>query len=247
RQCEGRAQTTTAYRQWIELRLRRSRRVAPGSRHAAHSGRALPSADPRQDRALAPDAQEPHSARELLPAWRSRSSDRALRRALQLQALPRKLTEPHPGRRLLRQRPDHPSGTRKDQTRHHQTATIETPLESRLNSNPNEPEPPFQYSSDCPKAFEDGHTAKAKIFRVTEFLNCRIVHSLRPNGEGRIAIVTIRGPDGGGRGQHWREGGRRAGDRERLPRAKRPVQLAYGKIAWSWRPQLASSLAVMRR
>src|SRR5215472_5015127 len=96
-------------------------------------------------------------ARELLPAWRSRSSDRALRRALQLQALPRKLTEPHPGRRLLRQRPDHPSGTRKDQTRHHQTATIETPLERRLNSNPNEPEPPFQYSSDCPKALRRTH------------------------------------------------------------------------------------------
>jgi len=47
-------------------------------------------------------------------------------------SLPRKLTEPNPGRRLLRQRPDHPSGTRKDQTRHHQAATIETPLESRL-------------------------------------------------------------------------------------------------------------------
>jgi len=50
---------------------------------------------------------------------------------------------------------------------------------------------------------------RAKIFRVTEFLNCRIVHSLRPNGEGRIAIVTIRWPDGGGRGQHWRETGPR--------------------------------------
>jgi hypothetical protein len=50
--------------------------------------------------------------------------------------LSRKPTKPHAGRRLLRQRPDHPPGTRKDQTRHHQTATIETPLESRLNSNP---------------------------------------------------------------------------------------------------------------
>src|SRR5262249_46725225 len=112
------------------------------------------------------DAQEPHSARELLPAWRSRSSDRALRRALQLQALPRKLTEPHPGRRLLRQRKDHPSGTRKDQTRHHQTATIATPLESRLNSNPNEPEPPFQYSSDCPKAYEDGQLLPPRGMRA---------------------------------------------------------------------------------
>jgi putative transposase len=60
------------------------------------------------------------------------------------------------GRRLLRQRPDHPSGTRKDQTRHHQTATIATSVESRLKSNPNEPEPPSLNSSDCPKPFEDG-------------------------------------------------------------------------------------------
>jgi hypothetical protein len=100
----------------------------------------VPSPDPRQDRALAPDTQKSHSARELLTAWRSRNSDRVLRRAVQLQALPRKPTEPHPGRRLLRKRPNHPPGTRKDQTRHHQTATIATPVESRLNSNFNEPE-----------------------------------------------------------------------------------------------------------
>jgi hypothetical protein len=43
---------------------------------------------------------------------------------------------PHSGRRLLRQRPNHPPGTRKDQTRHHQTTTIATPVESRLNSSP---------------------------------------------------------------------------------------------------------------
>jgi transposase len=82
--------------------------------------------------ALAPDAQEPHPARELLPAWRSKSPDRPLRRALQLQALPRKLTEPDPGRRLLWQRPDHPPATKKDKTRHDQTATIATQLESRM-------------------------------------------------------------------------------------------------------------------
>ena len=48
------------------------------------------------------------------------------------------------------------SGTRKNQKRHHQTATIATSVESRLNSNPNEPEPPSLNSSDCPKPFEDG-------------------------------------------------------------------------------------------
>src|SRR4029077_8291431 len=56
--------------------------------HRACSRRPVPSADPGQDRALAPDAQEPHSARELLSARGFRSPDRALRRALQSQALP---------------------------------------------------------------------------------------------------------------------------------------------------------------
>ena len=58
-------------------------------------------------------------------------SDCTLRRALQLQMLPRKLTEPDAGRHLFRQRPDHPPRTKKDQSRHHQTATIATPSESR--------------------------------------------------------------------------------------------------------------------
>ena len=42
--------------------------LAKGPWHRACSRRPMPSADPGQDRALAPDAQEPHSARELLPA-----------------------------------------------------------------------------------------------------------------------------------------------------------------------------------
>jgi hypothetical protein len=42
----------------------------------------MPSPDPGKTRALAPDTQEPHLARELLPAPRSRGTDRSLRRAL---------------------------------------------------------------------------------------------------------------------------------------------------------------------
>ena len=57
-------------------------------------------------------------------------------------------------------RPNHPSGTRKDQTRHHQTATIEPSVESRLNSNPNEPEPPSLNNSDCPKPSDDGQATQ---------------------------------------------------------------------------------------
>ena len=46
-------------------------------------------ADPRQDRALAPNHQEPHPARKLLTARRPRDLDRSLRQALQQPALPR--------------------------------------------------------------------------------------------------------------------------------------------------------------
>ena len=41
------------------------------------------------------------------------------------------------------------------------TATIETSVESCLNSNPNEPEPPSLNNSDCTKPFEDGHAVGA--------------------------------------------------------------------------------------
>jgi transposase InsO family protein len=41
-----------------------------------------------KDRALAPDADEPHPARELLSAGRSRGPDQRLRRSLQQPALP---------------------------------------------------------------------------------------------------------------------------------------------------------------
>jgi hypothetical protein len=40
--------------------------------------RSVSSPDPGQDRALAPDPEEPHSARQLLPTWRSRAADRRL-------------------------------------------------------------------------------------------------------------------------------------------------------------------------
>lgn len=94
--------------------------------------RAQPSADPGQDRAMAPDAEEPHSARKLLPAGRSRQADRRLRRAIQSPALPRKPRQSHPGRRLLRTRPDHPVATREDQAKHHRTTALATPQRRRL-------------------------------------------------------------------------------------------------------------------
>ena len=74
-------------------------------RGSAHPGRPVPSPDPGQDRALAPDAEEPHPARELLSAGRSRGPDQRLRRSLQQPALPRGHRQSDTGRCLLRPRP----------------------------------------------------------------------------------------------------------------------------------------------
>ena len=78
--------------------------------------------------------EEPHPARELLPARRPRSRDRRLRRRLQSPALPREHRQPDAGRRLLRTRPDHPHRTRKDQTTDHRKPTLAASSASRLTS-----------------------------------------------------------------------------------------------------------------
>ena len=69
------------------LRRGRSGQMARRQGHAACARRAVSSPDPGKDRALAPDPEEPHSARQLLPARRSRTADRRLRRALQSRPL----------------------------------------------------------------------------------------------------------------------------------------------------------------
>src|SRR5215210_586977 len=107
--------------------------------HAARQGRAVSSPDAGQDRALAPDAQEPHPPR-----------------ALQSSPLSREPRQPHPGRRLLRTRPDHPPRTRKDQTTDHRQPPLAASRPSRLTSKPEEPEPPFQKPAPCLKLSDDG-------------------------------------------------------------------------------------------
>ncbi len=74
-------------RQWVELHGRRFGQVARRQGHAACARRPVSSPDPGKDRALAPDLEEPHSARQLLSARRSRTADRRLRRALQSRPL----------------------------------------------------------------------------------------------------------------------------------------------------------------
>ena len=79
------------------LRRGRSGQVARTQGHAACARCPVSSPDPGEDRALAPDLEEPHSARQLLPAWRARTADRQLRRALQSRPLPRKYRQSDPG------------------------------------------------------------------------------------------------------------------------------------------------------
>ena len=95
RQRQGHASAAAADRQRPELHRRRPGRMALGQRHRSYPRRAQPSSDPGQDRALAPDAEEPHPAGELLPARRSRSPDRSLRRPLQPPPLPREPRQSH--------------------------------------------------------------------------------------------------------------------------------------------------------
>jgi hypothetical protein len=76
-------QTAPAVGQRTQLYRRRTGRVDRGAGHEPCARRALPSPDPRQDRALAPDTEEPRAAGELLPTRRPRTPDRGVHRALQ--------------------------------------------------------------------------------------------------------------------------------------------------------------------
>src|SRR6202047_713455 len=94
--------------------------------------RALSSDDPRKDRALASDAQEPHPARKLLPAGRSRSPDRGLRRRLHSPAISREHQQPDASRRLPRAGPDHSDRKGKDQTTDNRQSPPAAPSASRI-------------------------------------------------------------------------------------------------------------------
>ena len=86
-----------------QLHRGRTRRVHRGPADESRPWRPVASADARQDRALAPDLEEPHPAGKLLPARRPRGPDRGVRGALQSPALPREPEQRDASRRLLRQ------------------------------------------------------------------------------------------------------------------------------------------------
>lgn len=90
----------------------------------------MKAADEFKDKTTAPN--QLWQTEELLPAWRSRSLHRQVRRLLQPPPLSREPEKPHAGRCLLRARPNHPDETRKDQTRHHPKPPLAASKESRL-------------------------------------------------------------------------------------------------------------------
>ena len=96
----------------------------------------LPSADPGQDRALAPDPQKPHPAGKLLPAGRLGGPDRGVHRPLQSPPVSREPRQPDPCRRLLRPRSRHPRPPRPNQTTDHRNSPLAAPQARRLTSTP---------------------------------------------------------------------------------------------------------------
>src|SRR6476659_7535129 len=108
--------------------------MARAAGHATYAWCALSSDDAGENRALASNAQEPHPARELLSARRSRSSKQCIRRVLQPPALSREHRQSHPGRRLLRARSNDPTAKRKDQTQDHPKPSVASPQTSRVTS-----------------------------------------------------------------------------------------------------------------
>ena len=151
------AQTPAAVRQRLQLHLRGTGRMARGQRHEPRPRRALSSPDPGQDRALAPDPEEPHPAGKLLscPAtWRRRSQRSSS--TTTISATMRAWNNLTPadvyfgrGQRHLLERETH-------QTKHHHTKTLASPKDRRLRSTPDEANTPLNYALNCPKCSDDG-------------------------------------------------------------------------------------------
>ncbi len=76
-------------RQRLLIHLGGPGEMAEAPRHRPRPWGSIPPNDPGQNRALAPDAEEPHSAGELLPPGRSGSPDRGICGRLQPPPLPR--------------------------------------------------------------------------------------------------------------------------------------------------------------
>src|ERR1700722_796593 len=131
--------------------------MAGSAENGTRPQRPLSPADPGQDRALASDAQEPHPARALLLARRSRTPGRRLRGAVQPCPTPREPSQSHARRRLLRTGGNHPPRTPKDQTTKNRQSSLAASPACRIISTADDPEPPFWKPAICLKSSDDGH------------------------------------------------------------------------------------------
>ena len=89
-------------------------------------------ANPRQDRAVASNFEEPHSVGELFLSSGPSNPDRSLRPVLQSPALSQEQTEPNIRRRLLWTRLSHSKPTRKNKTKDYANAALAKQQSRRL-------------------------------------------------------------------------------------------------------------------
>ena len=124
------------------LYLRRFGTMVGRPQNDACSRGAIPPANPGQDRALAPNYEEPCAAGKLLPPRRPRTPNRGLRRVLQQPTLPREPEQRHTRRRLLRPRQSNSEGKSEDQGTDNPPTALATSKTSGIINYTNEPEPP---------------------------------------------------------------------------------------------------------
>jgi len=117
-----------------------------------------------RSRRLASNLEEPRPVGKRLPAWRSRSLHRQVRRLLQPPTLSREPEKPHAGRCLLRARATILMKRERIKRDTIQTAACSI-KESRLILNrTDELEPPLSNVANCRNAFDDGQASVAGLF-----------------------------------------------------------------------------------
>ncbi len=155
-------------RQWVELRLRRSRRMARTTT-ACGMCAARPTIRKTQGkierwhlrRSRAASCSKTTTCPAIWNAPSPTSSSTTI-----TAVTPKSLKNLTPADVAADMRPNHPAAKRKDRKRDfHPETTIAAANESRLTFNLDGPEPPLDHAANCLKAFDDGQAAP---FRETE-------------------------------------------------------------------------------
>jgi hypothetical protein len=135
--------------QRLLLRFGRSSEMDEAPQHGSCSSRPLSPDDTGQDRALASDAKDRILLENYYMPGDLENQIEAFRGRIQQPSLSWEHRQPHSRRCPLRTRPNHPAGTRKDQTQDYPSQTIATPPKSCLASNSDEPEPLIDQAASC--------------------------------------------------------------------------------------------------